>query len=184
MFGLNPYSIALKIGIALVVAALAAFTTHKIDHGAYADLELKYAKAQQEQIEAGVRQLQHDTKITEEAAVAEAKVQQQIVVQTLTLTREVTRYVKDTSTCVTFGLVRVLDAAALGVDPADLPLPAGQSDDACAPVTASALAGSVATNYGTARQNAEQLNRLEATVLELLPPQAQSPGSPGHATRP
>jgi hypothetical protein len=58
----------------------------------------------------------------------------------------------------------VLDAASLGADPDGLPLAAGQSDGACAPVTAAALAANVAANYGTARSNAEQLNALEAWI--------------------
>lgn len=98
-----------------------------------------------------------------DAAVAEAKAQEKIVTRTQFIIKEVPRYVtasQDRSTCVTYGLVRVLDAAALGTDPADLELPAGQSDDACAPVKASDLAASVAENYGTARQNAQQLDAL------------------------
>lgn len=98
-----------------------------------------------------------------DAAVKEAQAQEKIVTRTQTIIKEVPRYVtasQDRGTCVTYGLVRVLDAAALGADPADLELPAGQSDDACAPVKASALAASVAENYGTARQNAQQLDAL------------------------
>jgi hypothetical protein len=58
----------------------------------------------------------------------------------------------------------VLDAAATGRDPAELPLGAGQFDESCAPVAASDLARRIAENYGAARQNAEQLNALEAWV--------------------
>lgn len=97
------------------------------------------------------------------AAVAEAEAQQKIVVRTQTTVKEVPTYVPtevDQRTCVTYGLVRVLDAAASGRSPADLELPAGQSDDACAPVTASALAANVASNYGVALQNAQQLDAL------------------------
>lgn len=60
------------------------------------------------------------------------------------------------------GFVRVLDAASLGADPDTLSLAPGQSDDSCAPVTAARLAASVAANYAIARENAEQLNALQA----------------------
>lgn len=175
MFGLNPYSIALKVAIGLMVAALAAFVMHRIDSGTISDLKLSIAQGNLERTEAANAALQHDAKIISMAAVGEATAQQQIVTQTLTTANEVTHYVKDTSTCITWGLVRVLDAAATGVGPADLPLPAGQSDDACAPIGAAALAGSVVRNYGAARQNAEQLNRLIGTVTQLAPVAGKEP---------
>lgn len=92
---------------------------------------------------------------------------QKIVTRTITLIKEVPRYVtpaQDARSCITYGLVRVLDAAALGTRPAELPLPAGQSDDACAPVASSALASSVAANYGVALQNSTQLDALIDSV--------------------
>ena len=96
------------------------------------------------------------------AAVSEAKAQERIIVRTRTIIERIPDHVSNDSHCITYGLVRVLDAAALGVDPADLELPPGKSDDACAPVEATTLAGSVVDNYGTARQNAQQLDALIA----------------------
>ena len=58
--------------------------------------------------------------------------------------------------CVSVGLVRQHDAAALGVDPDTLPLAPGVTDDACSPVTNSDLAGVIADNYAAARANAAQ----------------------------
>jgi hypothetical protein len=66
--------------------------------------------------------------------------------------------------CVSVGLVRLHDAAALGVDPDTLPLPAGSSDDACSAVTNAGLASAIADNYAAARANAAQLDDLEANV--------------------
>jgi hypothetical protein len=66
--------------------------------------------------------------------------------------------------CVSVGLVRLHDAAALGVDPDALPLPAGSSDDACSAVTNAELAGAISDNYAAARANAAQLNDLIANV--------------------
>lgn len=66
--------------------------------------------------------------------------------------------------CVSVGLVRLHDAAALGVDPDTLPLPAGSSDDACSSVTNADLASAISDNYAAARANAAQLNDLIANV--------------------
>lgn len=118
-----------------------------------------------------LKSLAAQDKLSQDNAVAEAKGQARIVVQTQTLTKEVPTYVtvtQDRSDCVPWGVVRVLDAAVLGVDPAQLRLPAGATDDTCSPVKASDLARSVAGNYGTAAQNAEQLNALEADIAARL----------------
>lgn len=66
--------------------------------------------------------------------------------------------------CVTYGLVRQHDAAALGVDPDTLQLPAGASDDACSPITAPALADAISDNYAAARANAQELTDLQANA--------------------
>lgn len=66
--------------------------------------------------------------------------------------------------CVTYGLVRQLDAAALGVDPDTLALPAGTTDDACAPVENADLASVVGDNYATYRAVAQELSDLQANV--------------------
>lgn len=65
-----------------------------------------------------------------------------------------------TRSCVPLGLVRVLDGAAFGRDPASLALPAGKSLDACASLGWRDLVGVIVGNYGTARDNAGQLDAL------------------------
>lgn len=161
MFGLNPYSIALKVAIAFVIAGLAAFVTHRFDLAKYEKLELQYAQATAKVQAQSYAIATKDMELSVDAAAREATVQQQIAVATITLTKELTRYVTDTIACIPYGLIRVLDAAALGVDPATLSLPAGKSDNSCAPVTSSTLAASIIENYGTARANEEQLKALE-----------------------
>lgn len=59
-----------------------------------------------------------------------------------------------------WGLVRVHDAAILGLDPSAFSIPAGQSDDAASSVKASDLAANDAENFGACRANQEQLGRL------------------------
>lgn len=105
------------------------------------------------------------------AAVAQAQAQEKINRRTAAIVKRIPVYVtpkQDTSGCVTYGLVRVLDAAALGADPADLELPAGKSDDACAPVSWADLAASVVDNYGTGHQNAAQLDALIEDVQDRV----------------
>ena len=159
----------------VVLAGSAAYITHRVDASKLEKVELQYAQAQTKAVtEAKALQAQEEG-ISLSAAVAEAQAQQKIVTVTQTITKEVVRHVTDHSDCITYGLVRVLDAGTNGVDPDTLALPAGKSDDACAPVTASSLATGVLNNYGLARANAEQLNALEAWVTATT--QASHAGS-------
>lgn len=66
--------------------------------------------------------------------------------------------------CVPYGLVRQHDAAALGVDPDTLQLPAGASDDACSPVTNADLADAIGDNYAAYRSVAQELTDLQANA--------------------
>ena len=102
------------------------------------------------------------------AAVKEAKAQATVETQIVTVTKEIPRYVtihQDAVVCVPYGLVRLLDATVNQTDPSAFQPPAGQSDDTCSPVKASALAGSVIANYGAAIANAEQLTALQAWIV-------------------
>jgi hypothetical protein len=103
------------------------------------------------------------------SAVEEAKAQQQIVTRTETIVKEVPKYVPVASKCpVTVGFIRVLDAAVLGVSPADLPLPAGKSNDSCADIDAPAVATRIIANYsGVCEANARQLTSLQEWVRKI-----------------
>lgn len=168
--------------IATGVAALAlvggsVYATHHWDSAAYNALVAKQAKAQVAAVtQAAAAQKKLDAAGTK-ASTTDAVAQQQIVTRTVTLTKEVPVYVtraQDQAAdapgarpgCVSYGVVRVLDAAVLGVSPSSLALPAGKSDDDCSPVDPSALAAGVAGNYGVAQQNAQQLNDLIDTVKD------------------
>lgn len=153
---------------AAMIAGSSAWVTHRVDVGTLETLKREHAEAQTEAVEIAKAELAAQDQIALDAAVAEARAQQKIVVRNVTIQKEITKYVSDTAHCVTYGLVRVLNAAVLGVDPADPALATGQPDDACAPVTASALAESVVANYGAALANAEQLNALEAAIAEMV----------------
>lgn len=98
----------------------------------------------------------HQVTLAKQAAVIKSKVHTHVHEPSPTAPRVVG--------CVTYGLVRQLDAAALGVDPDTLALPSGVSDDACAPVENADLASVVGDNYATYRAIAQELSDLQANV--------------------
>lgn len=139
-------------------------------------LELKYALAQATAVRQAADKQHEIDQHAMTAALTEAASQQQLTITTEAIQKEVTRYVKvpvatpvgtvpsSSGACITVGFVRVIDAASLGVEPSSLPDLAGKPDDACAAITPPALADAIIANYGTCRQNAEQLNALIALV--------------------
>jgi len=149
-------------------ALCSSYVTHRVDEAKLAKLELAYSQAQLAAVaQAQAVQVAED-KVSLDAAVAEAQAQQQIVTQTVTVTHEVVKHVKDRVACVSVGLVRVLNAEVRGVSPDAIPLPAGKSDASCSGVTNSQLAASIVNNYSIARSNAEQLNAMEAWIISTL----------------
>lgn len=162
MFGLSLTSIkliAMLMGV-IAVAAVAAYGQYRIDLSKYEALELNYSQAQIKATQqAKVEQAAQD-QVALNSAVSEAAAQQKIV----TVTQEVPVYVKETQTCITFGDIRLLDAAISGRDPSTLNLPTGQSDDACSPISMRSLAAIVTGNLTAAVRNAEQLTQLQAFV--------------------
>ena len=83
-----------------------------------------------------------------------------------TIIKEVPVYVPvqaDAACTINRGFVRLHDAAAAG----DLPEPAGDADAPAAGIALSTVAGTVAANYQTCHENAEQLKALQAWVGEM-----------------
>jgi len=77
-----------------------------------------------------------------------------------TIVKEVPVYVPvqaDAACTINRGFVRLHDAAAAG----ELPEPAQDADAAAAGIALSAVAGTVAANYQTCHENAEQLRALQ-----------------------
>jgi hypothetical protein len=157
--GLAVYAIVFALG-----SGVGAYGMHRWDAGAYESLVAANAQAQTLAVQKAKDVQSAIDKVTLDAAVAEAKAQQQILVQHDYITQEVTKYVPVHVTCITVGLVRLLDAASLGTDPANSTVAPGQSDDACTSLTARQLASNIINNYAVALANAEQLNALEAWV--------------------
>lgn len=83
-----------------------------------------------------------------------------------TIIKELPVYVPvqaDAACTINRGFVRLHDAAAAG----ELPEPARDADAAAAGIAISAVAGTVAANYQTCHENAEQLRALQAWVSAI-----------------
>ena len=106
--------------------------------------------------------------ITASDQAAEAAAQTALAGRAQIITKEITRYVSNKPGpavgCVTNGMLRVHDAAVLGVDPSEVVPPAAQPDAACSAVAPSYFMAGVAANYAVANENAEQLNSLSSDI--------------------
>ena len=83
-----------------------------------------------------------------------------------TIIKEVSVYVPvqaDAACSINRGFVRLHDAAVAG----ELPEPARDADAAATGIALSAVAGTVAANYQTCHENAEQLRALQAWVRDV-----------------
>ena len=124
-------------------------------------------------------QNQQATAIRERQAQATVKVVTQYVdrVRVIrekgeTIIKEVPVYVPvqaDAACTINRGFVRLHDAAAAG----ELPEPARDADAAAEGIALSAVAGTVAANYRTCHENAEQLIALQAWAREMVVADAQ-----------
>jgi hypothetical protein len=158
MLSLNPTIILAQLALVIAVALGGFFEGIH-----YKTLEDVSATATAEQ--AVIAQTQTADRITATASAGAALDQLKIADFTQTRIIEVPVHVtkKSDARCVVpRGFVGLHDTAASGV-PA-VPLATGQSDDDPSGIALSALAGTVAGNYGTCRQTRQQLIDLQAWV--------------------
>ena len=173
----NPHGILLAAGIgflasAATVAPATYYVTHAVMKNSYDDLVIADQKAQAIAVALGIANQKNGDAIDRDRAVKEAIAQQHLQDLRNQIPQEVTRYVNNKIPCISVGLVRVLDAHALGLSPAELPLASGQSNDTCSAIDNATLAASVAGNYTTALQNGEQLGAL---IDAIEKPPAKAP---------
>lgn len=164
--GIQGYLIAGALAL-VIGGAGGAYAAHRWDAGTIANLKLADAVAAKTAISTALATAGKVAAANQKAAAAEGQTQERIVTLTNTIIRKVPVYVtpqQDAVACVTFGFVRLLYSAERGLDPASLVIPAGQSDDACTALKLSDLAAGLASDYGTSRQNSEQLNALETAI--------------------
>lgn len=167
LFSLKTTALAAAAAF-LVGAGSGSWITNELAQAKANRLELAQQKAYDKAVDAArkAERTQAEKDFTAEKSALQR--QRQTTTRYVKLTKEVPVYVTEIQdrACVPYGIVRVLDAAALGSDPAALELPAGQSDDACSPLKPSDLARGILHNYEVAQQNAQQLDALIASVVE------------------
>lgn len=161
----------LKIGGVAACVLAVAFASYEVT-AAFKDA--KVAKLQAADAAAGQAAEHHartvevgQANLSTATSTHEATAQATIDAKARVIHDKVYVHVKDhlpPSGCITYGFLRSLDGAGLGLDPADVGLPAGQSDDACAPLSAADTAAAIGDRLSDARKNAEQLDALEADV--------------------
>jgi len=156
--------------ILLVVVAIAAFSAsvmHKVDQAKLLAYQLAVEQQHAAALNAAVALQAAQDAAARDAAVAEATAQQKIIEKTVIQLRKVVVHVPTIRACVPVGLVRVLVAAARGVDPDSLPLAPGVTDDACTTVGWRDLAAWLIGNTGIAQANAAQLNGLQDALRAM-----------------
>ena len=157
------------VALALVGAGSAgAYAGYRWEHSAVLSIELADAQARGKALVIAAENQKAQDTVDMSAALAEAAAQTKIVTQTVTITKEIPRYVtvhQDAIVCVPVGLARIMRASSAGADPAAIELAPGQSDDACSDLTATEVAGWFSDFAGASRANSEQLTALEAWII-------------------
>lgn len=154
---LAPYMAAIKLGAAALAAVAIAAGSWWMTATYYQLKISEYEKLQQAQIiiaqdEAAHRQAAAD-KITADENTTAAERRQLQLQQVIANLRKVPQYVTpetDKRFPLPCGFVRLHDAAALGIEAGAVSLPAGKTDGDECPVTPSAAASIVQSNYGLA----------------------------------
>lgn len=158
---LPPWAVKLAAGIALALALLGFGWVKGTAHvqarwdAEHAALALAAADRAEHQATATVEVV---TKYVDRVKVVHEKAQ--------TIIKEIPVYVTkeaDSACVVPRGFVVVHDAAAANT----VPPPAGPADAAPAGIALSAVAGTVADNYGVCHENAAQLEALQQWIYEM-----------------
>ncbi len=155
------------IALALaVLALLAGVHHHGVTQGREGEQAAQRARMERAKKDVVKREAVADAITTDVGKKSEAR-QAEIRWRTITTIREVPVYVSpetDHRFPVPVGLVRVHDAAARGVSPAEVPDPAGRPDDAPSGVAASALGQTLAANYGSCLADLERFRDLQGWI--------------------
>lgn len=177
MLGLPVWALFLVATLAGTVAG--AWGMAKFKNGEIASIELAHAEEKHQAFMAGrARQLASDAAtrtISDDFHVTNVA----IIRRTQTIQKEIPIYVQDDATCITWGLVRVHNAAAAGADPNTLDIAAGQSNETCAGIGWHQLTETIVGNYGKYHEVSDQLTHLQDWVDAQISIQNSSPQVPG-----
>lgn len=175
MFGL-PLGLVIKLAAGAVAAAAIAFAVGSVVHAFHqvdADKAvIAAARSETASVKATAKANEVQADISLNTAAVNSAAQTKIAATAAVIQQKVHKHVqahsspgvRDARGCVTYGVVRLHDAAALGVDPDELALPAGASDDTCSPVEDPDLAAAIAANYAAYHHVAQELTDLQADV--------------------
>lgn len=160
-------SLAAKIS-AFAIGALLIFgggvwTGYRIELGVVNGLKAADAKADLAAAQALTADISGRIDISNIWGSNDASAQPLIVEHYRVITKEIPAHVSDTANCITYGLVRVLNAAARN-EAIAVPDSASESDDTCAPVSWRDFAADITDDYKTGYQNSKQLNDLVGWV--------------------
>ncbi len=149
-----------------VGAASGAWVGYRIESGKVTAIQATLAEAETQATQHGARIVAVEDRVGLDVALRNMTFTDHITLQVTTNAQEITRYVHDQISCPgpTVGFARVLRAYSEGIDPANLSLAPGQSDDDCSDVAPTTVAGWFNQYAGASRQNSQQLNDLEDTI--------------------
>lgn len=187
----TPQTLAAKalIAGALAIGLLAAgaYGGYRFEKSRYDDLVTADAKAQTAAVKLALKKQGDIDAANQKDAVAQAYFKGKMDGTVITLKTEAPANVTivqdqqaaatDHAGCITYGFYRLLAAGERGVTPDSLPLPSGQSVDACTGVEPSELATDTAQDLAAGHADAHQLNALinavqrnDALLLGTTPP--------------
>jgi hypothetical protein len=179
MFGIpTPQTLAAKALIALVgvaiVAGAGAYAGYRFELGAYEKLVAADAKAMTVAVQAAAAKQTKIDSANQADAVAQAYLRGKLDAVSVNFKLEAPANVTVTQDqqaatavhagCITYGFVRMLTAGERGIPADSLPIPSGESPDACTAYEPSALATALAQDLAAGFGNGQQLDSLIAAV--------------------
>lgn len=157
-----------RLAVLAVAIVGTAIVTHKVDQGTIEHLKAEHILAQKQALEWGMsKQKEYDDaalKSAEHYADAERDRANGYEHRLAELSRIPASVL--VRGCLTYEFVRTLDAAISNRAVQSLPLPAGKSNDACAPVDAAVVARWLVGLIDTGQHNASQLTQLQAFIRQ------------------
>jgi hypothetical protein len=165
---MTPLSLEVKLILAAVFALVlygsGVYTGWELGGVRYSDLKAADAALDAVNVKmaaATQHQLDQNSIAAANADAALARQQAALAHAQIKVVHDYVTKFQDAHNCITYGLLRVYDAAAIGTTPGTLSLPAGATDDSCAPnIVSSQLADGIVRNFARYRLVAGRFNEL------------------------
>ena len=165
---LEEIKLALIAVAILGACALTGHFVHQVDLAKLEKVELQYKQAEADaQAAAKAEQAQLD-KAAHDADAAELAQQKAMLADAQTRLSQVSKHVATgRAACITWGMIREIDASLLGVDSDTLPMPAAKTDASCASRDAIDFITSIVGNFEIAQRNVEHGQALQKYLQQL-----------------